>query len=408
MPKLHFLKNKKTEQSLSSSQSKNKKTKEEKRAKKILNREKKQLADAEWKAIMNPYNVNMINVWRKFPMKVIIMFLSAFFWNLAVGTFLGKAAAVSTGVSALTQIITYTMDWGRYFGFFYVLLNLPIIFFFWKRNPRLFMVLTIYWMIFQVIIQLIIGNIKVIDNFIKAEVTIYSPHIDGLKEGTKTYWRAFNYDGAAANGVYDGQTWPIFAYAFIGAALDGLASGIAWKGGGSIAGSNIIIYYISRVKKISVGKVGIIVNLCIATFSTIVLGGLEIGNLIKSRPWRVEDQPQTRFIVRVIATILYIGLYNVVVDKVYPKYKKIKFEIYSTRLEKISMKLRETDFAHSWNIYYGTSGKTHKDIGRIEITSLYLEKDFIISLIHSVDKYAWISVVPISEVKGKFNTSSID
>ncbi|MBN0919102.1 YitT family protein [[Mycoplasma] gypis] len=381
---------------------KHKLTKEQKEALK----ENKQKAKQTWQEEMNPYNVNFINVWRKFPKKLFFIFLSAVFFNLGVATFLSKAAVVATGTSSITQIITFTMNWDRYFGYFYVLVNLPIMIYFWRKNPRLFMVLTAYWLVFQVVTQAFFGEIPQINKFLKETITIYSPK-------DHNYWVAFNHPLQGKGSYYDGQTWPIFVYAIIGGVLDGFASAIAWKQGACIAGSNVIVYYISKVKKASVGKIGFIVSMLFATFSICVLGTLEIFQKIPTRPWNylhdsITDNSTTKMIVRVLCTVIYIGVYSFVIDRMYPKYKKIRIEVYSNKLERISEKLKRIEFNHSWNIYYGISGKTHKDLGRIEISSLFLEKDWIIAQIRSVDPNAWIGVIPMSDVKGKFDTSFID
>ncbi|QJR44418.1 YitT family protein [Mycoplasma miroungirhinis] len=365
---------------------------------------KNKLSAQEWNKVYNTHNINFINVWKKSPKKLLLIFISAILFNIGVATFLSKAAVVATGTSSLTQIITFINNWDKYFGYFYVLINLPIIFVFWKKNPRLFMVLTCYWLFFQVVSQLILGQINFIDKFLTETITLYSPN------GHK-YWNAFNLNETSA-GYYDGQTWPIIIYCIIGGVLDGIAAAIAWRAGGCVAGSNVIVYYVSRVKKMSIGKIAFIVAMSFATFSIIVLGALEVYDLIPSRPWKAtwdaQKNPLTRLIVRIICTVIYIGVYSFVIDLMYPKYKKVKLEIYSTKIEKITEHLKLIRYNHSHNIYYGISGYTHKDFGRIETITLFLEKDWVIGQIKHVDSNAWISILPIHEVVGEFDTSYID
>ncbi|QJG66805.1 YitT family protein [Mycoplasma phocoenae] len=376
-----------------------------KQQKKIYEKILKISQSEEWKRVYNPYNVNFLNVWKKFPKKLFLIFVSAFIFNIGVATFLSKAAVVATGTSSLAQIFTFTFDIDRYFGYIYVAINIPVIAAFWRKNPRLFMVLTCYWLLFQVLSQLILGEISVINHFLKETVTIYTP------EGAK-YWDAFSLE--KSNGAYyDGQTWPIIVYCIIGGLLDGFAAAIAWKVGGCVAGSNVIVYYISRVKKLSVGKTAFIVAMAFAVFSICVTGTLEIFDKIPSRPWQKtidinHNNPTTRFIVRLICTVLYIGVYTFVIDRMYPKYKKVKLEIYSSKIESITEHFKKINYHHAHNIYYGVSGFTHLTYGRIETITLFLEKDWVIAQVKAVDPKAWINTMPITEVQGNFDTSFID
>lgn len=74
---------------------------------------------------------------------------------------------------------------------------------------------------------------------------------------------------------FSNPTWPIIIYSLIGAVCAGAAAGIAWKNSGSTAGSDIIVYYVSRVKKQSIGFISTIVALIFAAVSIVLIGLLE-------------------------------------------------------------------------------------------------------------------------------------
>ncbi|SYV90774.1 Uncharacterised protein, partial [Metamycoplasma alkalescens] len=77
---------------------------------------------------------------------MLMVFISAIMYNIAIATFLAKAATVATGISAIVQAITLTFSkLAPYFAYIFFALNLPLIIIFWKKNSRLFMVLTTYW-----------------------------------------------------------------------------------------------------------------------------------------------------------------------------------------------------------------------------------------------------------------------
>ena len=105
---------------------------------------------------------------------------------------------------------------------------------------------------------------------------------------------------------------------------------------------------------------------------------------------------------------MYLTVYSFILNKYYPKYKKVRIEIYSNKIEEICEHLKLNGYVHSYNIFYGVSGYTHKQFGKIETIALYLEKDFIFDASKKVDKFAWICTSNIHDLKGDFDTSYID
>ena len=50
---------------------------------------------------INPHNINLLNIWKKDPKKILWMFISAFLYNIAIATFLKKASSVASGTSTI-------------------------------------------------------------------------------------------------------------------------------------------------------------------------------------------------------------------------------------------------------------------------------------------------------------------
>ena len=417
----------------------------DKKTKVKLSKEEKNKKQKELEKILNPNNINLLNVWKKEPKKILWMFISAFLYNIAIATFLSKASSVASGTTALAQIITFLVPQANsFFGLLYVLITIPLMFAFWKKNPKLFMVLTFYWMAFQLLVQLLFsdyGGKNPILKFINEHITIYKPN------GKHSYWTPFGtnitdpsdvlkywqvkdasfpttidekeigknliyytrlHNGGIKGAVWDGNTWPSLVYGAIGGLLEGVAAVIAYKQRGSIGGSNIISNYIAFKKKKPVGSTTFYVSLCFIAFSVIIIGSLESTNNIKMtvdtyRPWREEQ-----FIVRLVATFVYLIVYTFILNKYYPKYKKVRIEIYSNKIEEICEHLKLTGYVHSYNVFYGISGYNHRQFGKIETIDLYLEKDLIFEELKKVDKDAWICTSNIHDLNGHFDTSYID
>ena len=154
-----------------------------------LSKEEKIKKQKELEKILNPNNINLLNVWKKEPKKILWMFISALLYNIAIATFLSKASSVASGTTALAQIITFLVPQANsFFGLLYVSISIPIVFGFWNKNPRLFSVLTFYWMLFQLAVQLVFldySGKNPIYNFITEHITIYKPN------GKNSYWTPF-------------------------------------------------------------------------------------------------------------------------------------------------------------------------------------------------------------------------
>lgn len=379
--------------------------------KKSAKKELRKKQNEEFQKTLNPYNVNLLNIWKKFPKKVLWMFVSAFLYNIAIAVFLKKAATIASGTSSLSQIITFLApSTEQFYGLFYVLVNLPLMFIFWRKNPRMFMVLTYYWMFFQIIVQLIFidyNKANPIVKFINESLSIYNPN------GKGSYWDPYGKEiidtklgtiNLTQKGpIWNRATWPVLIYAALGGICEGFASVIAWRQRGSIGGTSVISNYIAYKNKKPVGNVFLIVALCFSSFSTIVIGSLEAAGKISKHPWRSEQ-----FIVRVMGTFVYLFLFTIIVNKFYPKYKKVKIEIYSDKIEWIVEHFKKIGYIHAFNIFYGISGFKHHDLGKIETIALYLEKEYIFEQIKSIDTHAWICTSNIHDLNGHFDTSTVD
>ncbi|TPR54273.1 YitT family protein [Metamycoplasma neophronis] len=405
---------------------------------------------------INPYGVTFFNVWVKFPKKMLMIFISAILYNIGVATFLAKAATVATGISALVQSITYTVSaTAPYFAYIYFLFNLPFIIIFWKKNSRLFMVLTTYWLLWQVVFQsfLLIPAVQsLFDNVSILYVNWHSPMKDG-KEITNSFkalipWDVYgNYQShyapvwdyiKAHNGVaytpaeatiggiaytaaqmsqflrfyiileagYNNPTWPIIVYTIIGGVCAGSAGGLSWKNSASTAGSDFVVYYVSRIKQKSVGRISTIVALCFAAFSIILISSLELAGVID----KTSNKPlnHAALLLRAVCTIGYVFLYNAFIEVIYPKYRKIKIEIYTKEPDKIIKHFKEINYWHGYNIDNMLAGYTNTQTVRIETFALYLEQNLIRNEVLLADPNAWITVTKVHQVFGKFDTSKIE
>ncbi|AWX42506.1 Uncharacterized BCR, YitT family COG1284 [Metamycoplasma cloacale] len=353
---------------------------------------------------VNPHKLNLFNIWKKFPKKVFLILLSAILYNLGVAIFLAKAATVASGVAAIVQLFTLTIaKIAPYFAFIYLAANLPLIIIFWKKNSRLFMILTLYWLLFQVVFQSFMFIPAVRELFDKITIYIINWR-PGITYSEIIPWNVYGHYPSTPGLTNSNPTWPIIIYAIIGAICSGLSAGIAWKYSGSTAGSDIIVYYFSYKKKKSIGIISTIISFIFSSLSIIVIFIIEyLGVGGPTKHWN-----SGAFILRVISSILYIFFFNFFVELLYPKYKKIKIEIYTKKPNEIIQHLKSINYWHGYNYSNVTSGYNNTETTKIETIALYLEQSNIKNEILKIDPQAWISVTLIHRIFGNLNTSKVE
>lgn len=414
---------------------------------------------------LNPYGVTFFNVWKKFPKKMLMVFLSAILYNVAIATFLAKAATVATGVSALVQALTFTVSvTAPYFAYIYFLLNLPLIIIFWNKNSRMFMILTTYWLLWQVAFQsvLLIGPVghffhKIsiyyvnwispsesnFTNDFKSLIpwdvygtyansyhnlfdwmnSLPTPNSEGLyildlnnslhagisrelgyiSHLTQSQFEQLSHFKHLIGNGFGNPTWPIIVYAVIGAGMAGIAGGIAWKNSASTAGGDFIVYYISRVKQKSVGHISTIVALIFGAFSIVTITIVELLGISADRPFNVAG-----LLLRILCSIAFVFIYISFIELIFPKYRKIRIEIYSKTPEKIIDRFKLINYWHGYNIDKLVAGYTNTETVKIETFALYLEQNLIKNEILLADPNAWMTVSRVHNIIGKFDTSKVE
>ncbi|UWD34115.1 YitT family protein [Mesomycoplasma molare] len=327
---------------------------------------------------------NLIEVCKKKPFSIFMMFLSSCLFTFAITVILAQSKTIPSGLTAIPTLITYIFSITKpYFSFIYLLLNLPLIIIFWKSIKKSFLYLTIIWMIFQNLWNLFF-NIEIIKNFLIYHISITS--------------ESWNINKALES---NSDLWQIIYYTVFGSVLIGTSIGISWKFGGSTGGTDFISYYYSTKKRKPIGKILFIISISIALFSLITFGSLGHFNIGEGRIYRILG-------IQVISTILYIFITSIIVNLIYPKYKKVAITIYCSEPQKIMNHLKEINYWHSYNLWVGQSGYTGKETYKIKTIALYLEVKMIVSELRKVDPKIWISLKPVIETSGLFDTSRIE
>ncbi|WP_033161329.1 YitT family protein [[Mycoplasma] collis] len=333
------------------------------------------------------YNDNFLVTLKKRPIKILMIFISAFLFAFAINIILAKSKTIPTGLTSLPTIIVYIVPETKpYFGLMFFGFNIPLIIIFWNKIKKKIIYLSILWIFFQNIFNLIFTLIPELTNWL-------NDHFSVSKE--------FDEMGVDEALRQNKNIWPIIYYTFIGSTIVGLSLGIAWKQGATSGGTDFISYYYSRKKQKSVNKVIMLISLLIFVFSFILL-------IIFTKIDLGDTKIYKFFGIQAFSTITYIFVNSYFLNIIYPKYKKVEIDIYTTEPVKIIDYFKKINYWHSYNLWTGFSGYTGKKIYKIKTICLYLESNWLLSEIYKIDSKIWVSFKNIQKIKGNFNTSRVD
>ncbi|QGZ97369.1 hypothetical protein GE118_00945 [Mycoplasma sp. NEAQ87857] len=398
--------------------------------------------------------------WKRYGLRLFLLFIAALIFNGGIQMFLSRADTIPSGITGIPTILQYIFPHIRpYFALIYLALNVPLFLIFGWKIKKSFLWLTIAFMIMQIGINFIFTTNSV-QNFFTSKIQLvpiepydvreylYKPPfqdtnaiiINSADKFQESYnsgmigristdeWNRLvptlqaefhtNKSGyellkfildtppskqpiistpeALQYWYHTGKTWPILVYGIIGATLVGSGIALSWKAGGSTGGTDIIAYYFSTKSKKSVGNILSIVAITSAITFLIIYAFVKpnYGHVIIG--------------MREISTFIYILFSTIVVNLLYPKYKKIKLTIISSEPHKIIAYFKLINYWHSYRIVRFKSGYTGKYSYQIETVVLLLESNNLIHDFKLIDPNIWINMTKVNKIIGKFNTQFVE
>lgn len=296
-----------------------------------------------------------------------VIFMVAILYTFSINMFVSVAGIFPAGLSAIAFIPSvFVKDLTPFITGMYLILNIPLILIFWKKIKKTFLYRTMFFLIVQAAMGLL---------FLIPELKTY---VDEIIIGKIDVNK---------------EVWPIFLLSALGATFIGFSIAYMWKMGGSTAGSDIIVYYYSTKKRLSVGFVAFMVSILFITISFSVTIAFDEGS-------------RKNYVSKIISTILYVTINSMIVNILYPRYSKVWFEIHSTKhkqLEKFFSK-----YNHSYQIRKVTSGYTKKEKYVFTLAVFHLEAKALKKELLSIDKDVWFSTTRLKNVVGNLSTQNID
>ena len=328
---------------------------------------------------------------------LLIIIICSIFYSFGVMMFLSKAATIPAGLSAISISLSYIFtELKPYLSLLYLALNIPIILVFWTKLKRKFLLLTILFLITNAVFGFIF-SLKPIDDFFSTQVFVF---ID------KAFDPVLGPNGAIISNQIVYRGWPVFIYVVLALSFCSPASAIIWKKGASTGGTDIIAHYFSTKKKKDVG-----LFLMISGYATTLVALVTIWLFKNFAPSAIANQINgfnKFFGVQAVGSVVYIYINSLVINILYPKYKKVLMKIDSKSHKTIIEWLEKSEYWHPYKIVESESGYTKQKNYSIESIVLLLESEDIARKIKLVEPNAWISVQPISKIYGRFNYSSVE
>lgn len=196
--------------------------------------------------------------------------------------------------------------------------------------------------------------------------------------------------------IYD----DMIARCIFGGITTGIASGCAMMINTSAGGTDVLSFYIATKKSSGIGHFSFIINACVILSN--VLFGI-IGHAVNSE---VNPQASSEVVRYALYTLIYLFTSTKVIDLLNTKHKKQELQIFTSD-ENLSQILIHA-FPHSATVVDGRGAYSGKKKMVIHMVVSKSETKQATELIKKADPKAFITVLDINQVYGKFYIRPIE
>lgn len=183
----------------------------------------------------------------------------------------------------------------------------------------------------------------------------------------------------------------LLARVIFGGATTGLSTAIAFKGDLSTGGIDVIAYWIALKKRTAVGKYSVIMNGITLTLFTIFSCALD--------GWGNTAIVGEHF-ARAVFSVVYLFVTALVVDRIHTRNKKVKVQIVTNEEELGQFII--SHLPHAATMIKGKGVYSNADHYIFDIVISSYELNSAIKLIKQEDPNAFIEVLPLEQVEGRF------
>lgn len=289
--------------------------------------------------------------------KILGVIVGTLIYSIAVVWLLDLGKFFAGGITGISQIISRVFEdfLGITFSMGYILLaiNIPLFVIGWKQVSKRFAMLTLLSIILQSVF--ILGLEILRDQF------------------------GFQPFASLANNFEANR----LLIAVIGGLVAAVGAGICLRQGASTGGMDIIAQYLVMKRDIPFTKYALTVDVIIISLSGILFD-----------------------INTAIYTVVRMIIYMLVIDRIYTMYKYMKVTIVTEKEEEMSSAFT-SQFQHGVTIFKAIGAYHRKERAVLEIVVLTYEVPSYVDTARKIDANAFISVVEVKVVRGKFNKRAI-
>lgn len=277
----------------------------------------------------------------------------------------------------------------------YILLNVPLLFFSWKKIGRKFTILTFLSIITSNLFPFLLSLIPGIQNiFLFGNVAPLSFDLENIYTKYGVYLLTFN--------NLDSQKFiSLFIYTLIASVTVGICYSLTLTFNASTGGTDIVSLHYSLKKNKSIGTILLYFNISTVLFSVFVgsflSAGIADGNFGYER----------FFSQNLVSAIIYSLVSSLVLNRLFPKTKLIKLTIYSNKIQEIREHLYSKNFNHSLTINNTIGGYSMQSKQNIEIICFYMELPKLLHDIQKADEKSLITITPIIGLFGEMSVKKV-
>lgn len=270
----------------------------------------------------------------------------------------------------------------------YILLNLPLLVFSWKKIGKKFTILTTVSILVSNIFPFVLSFIPGIENvFLFGDVTPVSAEIDNLYKNYGVFLLTFN--------QHDNTKFiSLFIYTLIAAVIGGITYSLTLTCNASTGGTDIISldYSMKNNKSLSslIAYFNIITVLISIFLGSFLSGGLADNNFGYER----------FFSQNLISALIFSLVSSLVVGRLFPKSKLIQVRIYTDKALEVRDYLYSKNFTHSLTINNTIGGYSLQNKQNIEIVCFHIELPKLLHDVKTADENSLVIVMPVEGLFG--------
>ncbi|QCZ36488.1 DUF2179 domain-containing protein [Mycoplasma nasistruthionis] len=330
-------------------------------------------------------------------------------YNFGLAAF-GQAAAkiivVNLKESQVSQTVRNLID-QFVFWIAYVILSIPIFYFGYKKVGVLFTNLTVLFLVVSSVVSFSLGLIPgvnstyIIGDFSNQKIKDLLPdYSKALSSLIPLLWDAQSSASIIALMIYSIVYGVVLAYVFAIIQIIGGTAGV----------TGVIGEWYANAKQKSFGQISGYMNIIIVIIAVfvgsylpgrILLAQAGLDNAKQMEEFGRSIHTELYFSPNLVATILVNVVYIMVLDKLFPKFKLVRVQVFSHKSKEIQHKIvNDPKIVTGLTIFKAKGGHKNEEIDVLTSISLFRHVLRIIKDVRSVDNQAFIVISDVKSIDG--------